>query len=270
MGEHRRGLTIALAVAAGMLATGGGLAIASKSSKTIPIGADGTITACAKQGDGRLRMVAKAENCHKHEQVVTWNQKGQAGGDAAPGDVVVGTLTLGATTVSIHSFSFGASNETVVSGGGGAGTGKVKVADVEVLKDIDDLTLDSTEGVFTGKHHHDAEGRAVQPRHHHAAGHLHVQRRAVLGHAAVQRRCARAADVQLPQALAHHRRAHLRVRRRTEQEGLTRAAPVRPHRADGRGRARAVRVLACARNAGGIRHRLPPTPPAGRRSAAAG
>ena len=153
MGEHRGGVTIALAVAAGMLATGGGLAIASKSSKTIPIGADGTITACAKQGDGRLRMVAKAENCHKREQVVTWNQKGQAGGDAAPGDVVVGTLTLGATTVSIHSFSFGASNETVVSGGGGAGTGKVKVADVEVLKDIDDLTLDSTEGVFTGKHH---------------------------------------------------------------------------------------------------------------------
>ncbi len=151
MGEHRRGLTIALAVAAGMLATGGGLAIASKSPKTIPVGADGTITACAKQGDGRLRMVAKAKNCDRREQVVTWNQKGQAGGDAAPGDVVVGTLTLGPTTVSIHAFSFGASNESITSGGGGSGAGKVRVADVEVLKDIDGLTIDSTEGVFTGK-----------------------------------------------------------------------------------------------------------------------
>lgn len=153
MGEHRRGLAIALAVAAGMLATGGGLAIASKSQKTIPIGADGTITACAKQGDGRLRMVAKAKNCDKREQVVTWNQKGQAGGDAAPGDVIVGTLALGANApVSIHAFSFGASNETIVSGGGGSSVGKVKVADVEILKDIDGLTIDSTEGVFTGKH----------------------------------------------------------------------------------------------------------------------
>ncbi len=153
MGEHRRGLTIALAVAAGMLATGGGLAIASKSSKTIPIAADGTITACAKQGDGRLRMVAKAKSCDRHEQVVTWNQKGQAGGDAAPGDVVVGSLALDAADpVPIHAFSFGASNETIVSGGTGTGSGKVKVADVEILKDIDGLTVDSTEGVFMGKH----------------------------------------------------------------------------------------------------------------------
>jgi hypothetical protein len=97
-------------------------------------------------------MVAKARNCEKREQVVTWNQKGQAGGDAVPGDVVVGTLTLGATTVSIHAFSFGATNTVVTSGGGGGGTGKVKAADVEVLKDIDGLTVDSTDGVFTGKH----------------------------------------------------------------------------------------------------------------------
>lgn len=152
MGEHRRGLTTALAVAAGMLATGGGLAIASKSAKPIPIGADGTITACAKQGDGRLRLVAKAQSCDRHEQVVTWNQRGQAGSDAAPGDIVVGTLALGAAApVSIHAFSFGAGNETIVSGGGGAGSGKVKVADVEILKDLDGLTIDSTEGVFTGK-----------------------------------------------------------------------------------------------------------------------
>lgn len=152
MGEHRRGLTIPLAVAAGMLATGGGLAIASKSSKTIPIASDGTITACAKQGDGRLRMVAKAKNCDRHEQVVTWNQKGQAGSDAAPGDTVVGTLALDAVApVSIHAFSFGAGNEIIVSGGGGAGSGKVKVADVEILKDIDSLTIDSTESVFAGK-----------------------------------------------------------------------------------------------------------------------
>ena len=71
---------------------------------------------------------------------------------------MVGTLTLGpdapaSPTVSIHAFSFGATNATTVGGtGGGAGAGKVKVADIEVLKDIDALTLDSTEGVFTGKH----------------------------------------------------------------------------------------------------------------------
>jgi len=154
MGDHRpRRLAIGLAVAAGVLATGGGLAIASKPSKTIPIAADGTITACARKHDGRLRMVAKPKACDKHEQVVTWNQKGQAGGDAAPGDVVVGTITLGSTTVSIHAFAFGATNEVVTSGGGGSSVGKVKVADVEVLKDIDGLTIDSTEGVFTGKHY---------------------------------------------------------------------------------------------------------------------
>ncbi len=153
MGDHRRRrLAIGLAVAAGVLATGGGLAIASKSSKTIPIAADGTITACAKKHDGRLRMVAKAKACDKNEQVVTWNQKGQAGGAAAPGDLVVGTLALGPTTVSIHAFAFGATNEVITSGGGGSSVGKVKVADVEVLKDIDGLTIDSTEGVFTGKH----------------------------------------------------------------------------------------------------------------------
>ena len=160
MGDNRRrGLTVAAAIAAGVVVMGGGLALASKKPpKAVPIAADGTITACAKQPDGRLRLVAKASPCKKHEQVVTWNQKGP-GSDAAPGGVVVGTLTLGPVTanppntVQIHAFSFGATNAVVTSGGGGgAGAGKVKVADIEVLKDIDDLTLDSTEGVFTGKH----------------------------------------------------------------------------------------------------------------------
>ena len=81
----------------GMLATGGGLAIASKSSKTIPIGADGTITACARRVTAGCGMVAKARTATKHEQVVTWNQKGQAGGRCrARRSVVVGTLALGA------------------------------------------------------------------------------------------------------------------------------------------------------------------------------
>jgi hypothetical protein len=155
MGEHRRRrLATALAVAVGVLATGGGLALAAKSGKTIPVAADGTITACAKLPEGRLRMVGKPTECKKREQVVTWNQRGSgSGGGADPGDVVVGTLTLGSTTVSLHAFSFGATAEIVTSGGGGAGSGKVKVADIEVLKDIDGLTMDSTEGVFTGKHH---------------------------------------------------------------------------------------------------------------------
>ncbi|MDX6376403.1 MAG: Type secretion system effector, Hcp [Gaiellaceae bacterium] len=154
MGEHRRRhLAIAVAVVAGVLVTGGGLALAEKSKKPIPIGADGTITACAKLPEGRLRMVGKPKECQKREQVVTWNQKGAGTGGGTPGDVVVGTLTLGSTTVSLHAFSFGATGEIVTSGGGGSGAGKVKVADIEVLKDVDGLTMDSTEGVFTGKHY---------------------------------------------------------------------------------------------------------------------
>jgi hypothetical protein len=152
MGENRRRrLAIAVAIATAVMATGGGLALASKPAKKIPVAPDGTITACAKLHDGRLRMVAKASACDKHEQVVTWNQKGP--GASAPENVVVGTLTVGGVTVPIHAFSFGATNEIVTSGGGGgSGAGKVKAADIEVLKDIDGTTLDITEGVFTGKH----------------------------------------------------------------------------------------------------------------------
>jgi hypothetical protein len=153
MGDHRRrGLAIAAAVACGVLATGGGLALASKKpAKTIPPAADGTITACARHQDGRLRLVANASKCTKKEQVVTWNQKGPGGTADDPGSVVVGELTLNGVTVPIHAFSFGATN-TVTLGGSGGGAGKVKVADIEILKDIDGLTIDTTDAVFTGQH----------------------------------------------------------------------------------------------------------------------
>src|SRR5262245_14769118 len=163
--RRRRGVALTVASVAGVLVMGG-LAFAAHRAKTIPIGADGTITACAKANSGKLRMVASAAACDKHEQVVTWNQKGQKGdpgppgpqgpaGASAPepGDVTAGTLTVGPKTVPIHAFSFDASNSTTIgSATGGAGAGKAKVADIEVLKDIDGLTLKTLRDVFTGAH----------------------------------------------------------------------------------------------------------------------
>src|SRR5262245_32998476 len=160
--RRRRRMALAVASVAGVLAMGG-LAVAAHKTRTIPIGPDGTITACAKEGSGKLRMVAAATDCKKHEQVVTWNQKGPKGdpgppgppgADAPdPGDVVIGSLKVGTTTVPIHAFSFDASNATTIGGaGGGAGAGRAKVADIEVLKDIDDLTLSIMEDVFKGEH----------------------------------------------------------------------------------------------------------------------
>jgi len=168
MGERRRrGVALAAASVAGVLVMGG-LAFAAHRATTIPIGADGTITACAKQGSGKLRMVASATSCGKHEQVVTWNQKGQKGdpgtqgppgppgpaGAAAPepGDAIAGKLTVGTTTVPIHAFSFDATNTVSLGAGGGAGAGKAKIADVEVLKDIDGLTLHLLQDVVQGRH----------------------------------------------------------------------------------------------------------------------
>jgi hypothetical protein len=166
MGERRRrGVALAAASVAGVLVMGG-LAFAAHRATTIPIGADGTITACAKQGSGKLRMVASATSCGKHEQVVTWNQKGQKGDPGPPGQqgppgasapdpgaATAGTLTVGTVTVPIHAFSFDASNTTTIgSAGGGAGAGKAKVADIEVLKDIDALTPTTLKDVFEGRH----------------------------------------------------------------------------------------------------------------------
>src|SRR4051794_2961862 len=162
MGERRRrGVALAVASIAGVLVMGG-LAFAAHRSGNVPIGADGTITACAKQGSGRLRIVASATSCAKHEQVVTWNQKGQKGDPGlpgppgppgaaapAPGDVTAGQLTIGTHTVSIHAFHFDVSNTTTIGGAGG-GAGKAKVADVEVLKDVDGLTLQTLHDVFDG------------------------------------------------------------------------------------------------------------------------
>lgn len=165
--RRRRRMALAAASVAGVLAMGG-LAVAAHKTRTIPIGPDGTITACAKEGSGKLRMVAAATACDKHEQVVTWNQKGPKGDPGAkgdrgpegppgaaapkPGDVVIGSLTIGAhDPVPIHAFSFDVTNTVSIGGaGGGAGAGKAKVADVEVLKDIDDQTLAILHDVFNG------------------------------------------------------------------------------------------------------------------------
>src|SRR5262245_6725110 len=170
MGERRRrGVALAVASVAGVLVMGG-LAFAAHKAKTIPVGPDGTITACAKQNSGKLRMVAAATACDKHEQVVTWNQKGAKGDPGAqgpigpqgpagaaapqPGDEVAGTLKVGtAAPVPIHAFTFDVTNTlSIGSAGGGAGAGKAKAADIELLKDIDGLTLRLLQDVVKGTH----------------------------------------------------------------------------------------------------------------------
>ena len=145
-----------------------------------------------------------------------------------------------AARYSIHAFSFGASNRPrSAAAGGGAGAGKVKVADVEVLKDIDVLTLDSTEGVFTGKHQPTVKVVLFDPGT--TTPRATYTFRDVLFTAARSSSApVRSSGSRSPTAShAHHRRATLRVEHHAEQEGLTRAAPVCPHRADGRGSARA-------------------------------
>ena len=104
-----------------MLATGGGLALASKKpAKTIPPAADGTITACARHQDGRLRLVANASKCTRRSRSSPGTRRVQADGAADdPGSVVVGELTLNGVTVPIHAFSFGATN-TITLGGSAA------------------------------------------------------------------------------------------------------------------------------------------------------
>jgi hypothetical protein len=173
MGERRRrGVALAVASVAGVLVMGG-LAYAAHRSTSIPVGPDGTITACAKRGSGKLRMVASATACDKHEQVVTWNEKGPKGDPGAqgpigpqgppgaaapkPGDEIAGTLKVGtATPVPIHTFSFDVSNTVSLgTAGGGAGAGKAKAADVELLKDIDPLTLHLLQDVVQGRREQD-------------------------------------------------------------------------------------------------------------------
>ena len=162
--RRRRRMALAVASVAGVLAMGG-LAVAAHKTRTIPIGPDGTITACAKEGSGKLRMVAAATACDKHEQVVTWNQKGPKGdpgpqgpqgppGAAAPdpGDVQIGTIQFGNDPpLPIHAFSFDLTALSNFTGGGGASVGKPKAADVAVLKDIDPQTASILADITQGR-----------------------------------------------------------------------------------------------------------------------
>ena len=241
MGERRRrGVALAVASVAGVLVMGG-LAFAAHRSKTIPIGPDGTITACAKEGSGKLRMVAAATSCDKHEQVVTWNQKGPKGdpgeigpqgpqgpaGAAAPdpGEVTAGTLKVGTVTVPIHAFSFDASNSTTVgSAGGGAGAGKAKVADVEILKDIDVLTLKTLKEVFTGAHEQTVTVVLYDPGTTTPRATFTFETRLLHGERADGPGRPRAPEVRIRAVHRGCRQRHLRLEHRAEQGQLTHGA----------------------------------------------
>ena len=188
--------------------------------------------------NGQLRLVANASKCTKHEQVVTWNQKGPGGTADDPGSVVVGALTLGPDADRhgpIHAFSFGATNTRPRSAG----------------------RRRSRRRQGQGGGHRGPEGhRRTDARHHrgglhrpapylgrwsscstpahHAARDVHLPERVPRRHAAVQRRRARAAHVRLREG--HSRSAAATsgtTSGRTRSSDLDRARPLA--RAGGRG-----------------------------------
>src|SRR5690348_14901807 len=69
------------AVLAALAAAGAGAALAATS-----ISPDTVLHGCARQSDGRLRLVAPDATCRRHEVAVSWNASGPAGpgGPAGP------------------------------------------------------------------------------------------------------------------------------------------------------------------------------------------
>lgn len=54
--------------------------------------------------------------------------------------------------IKIHSFSWGASQHTSVSGSGGSGAGKASLSDISVMKDLDKASPEMFKMLLTGKH----------------------------------------------------------------------------------------------------------------------
>jgi len=54
--------------------------------------------------------------------------------------------------IKIHSFSWGASQTTSVSGSGGSGAGKASLSDINIMKDLDKASPELFKMLLTGKH----------------------------------------------------------------------------------------------------------------------
>jgi len=54
--------------------------------------------------------------------------------------------------IKIHSFSWGASQHTSVSGSGGSGAGKASLSDINIMKDLDKASPELFKMLLTGKH----------------------------------------------------------------------------------------------------------------------
>jgi len=69
--------------------------------------------------------------------------------DGADGE---STQTGHTNEIKIHSFSWGASQTTSVSGSGGSGAGKASLSDINVMKDLDKASPELFKALLTGKH----------------------------------------------------------------------------------------------------------------------
>jgi type VI secretion system secreted protein Hcp len=69
--------------------------------------------------------------------------------DGADGE---STQTGHTKEIKIHSFSWGASQHTSVSGSGGSGAGKASLSDISVMKDLDKASSEMFKMLLTGKH----------------------------------------------------------------------------------------------------------------------
>jgi len=54
--------------------------------------------------------------------------------------------------IKIHSFSWGCSQQTSVSGSGGSAAGKASISDISVMKDLDKASPEMFKMLLTGKH----------------------------------------------------------------------------------------------------------------------
>jgi len=69
--------------------------------------------------------------------------------DGADGEA---TATGHTNEIKIHSFSWGASQHTSVSGSGGSGAGKASLSDISFMKDLDKASPEMFKMLLTGKH----------------------------------------------------------------------------------------------------------------------
>lgn len=159
-------------------------------SGTPALAQDAVIRGCVGP-QGSLRVVGAAEACKANESLLSWNARGPSGpagatgatgpagptgatgpagpegpagrdgrdaeGPPVPAPIISLQMTVdtlnGNNPTPIQSFSLGGSNPTTIgSSTGGAGTGKVNFADLNVLKYVDGLSVPLVKAMATGQH----------------------------------------------------------------------------------------------------------------------